>query len=57
MKLGLSSRVQKHASDHVNLSNLENLRPGRDPRNYTEGLGADAGEDSGNGFCTMSTTM
>ena len=57
MKLGLSSRVPKHASDHVNLSNQLKVRPGGAPRNYAEGLAAEAGEDSGKGCWTMSIRM
>ena len=56
-KLGLSSRVRMHTSDHVNLSNLGKVRPVPDRRNYTDGLGADADEDSGKGFCTTSSRM
>jgi hypothetical protein len=49
MKLGLSSRVQKHTSDHMNLSNQLKVRPAGDPCNYTDGLAAEAGEDAGSG--------
>ena len=57
MKLGLSSRVQMHTSDHVNRSNRLRVRPTGSPRNYTDGAAADAGEDSGNGYRTTSTRM
>ena len=57
MKLGLSSRVQTHTSDHVNLSNRLKVRLLGGPCNYTEGLAADAGEDAGNGYLTTSIRM
>ena len=57
MKLGLSSRVQMHTSDHVNLSNRLKVRPKRPACNYTEGDAADAGEDSGRGYRTTSIRM
>jgi len=57
VKLGLSSRVQMHTSDHVNLSNRLSVRPADGACNYTDGLAADAGEDSGSGKRTTSTRM
>ena len=57
MKLGLSSRVRMHTSDHVNLSNRQRVRPGDAACNYTEELDADAGDDSGSGNLTRSTRM
>ena len=57
MKLGLSSRVQMHTSDHVNLSNQLKVRPAGRACNYTDELAADAGDDSGSGYLTTSTRM
>jgi len=37
VKLGLSSRVQMHTSDHVNLSNRLRVRPAGGACNYTDG--------------------
>ena len=57
VKLGLSSRARTRTSDHVNLSNRVRVRPERDACNYADGLVADAGEDSGNGYRTTSIRM
>ena len=62
MKLGLSSRVQMHTSDHMNLSNRLRVRPAANACNHTgcnyaEGSAADAGEDFGSGNRTTSTRM